>query len=59
PFAAQGNVGNGRMLKGEWNKDFIDELRHFPNGTHDDHVDAASDAFNDLHEGFEASFADM
>ncbi len=33
PFAAQVNVGNVRMLKGEWNKDFIDELRHFPNGT--------------------------
>ncbi|EPG4582547.1 phage terminase large subunit, partial [Acinetobacter baumannii] len=41
------------------NKDFIDELRHFPNGTHDDQVDAASDAFNELHEGFEAFFADM
>ncbi|HFE9896774.1 TPA: phage terminase large subunit, partial [Acinetobacter baumannii] len=54
PFAAQVNVGNVRMLKGEWNKDFIDELRHFPNGTHDDQVDAASDAFNELHEGFEA-----
>ncbi|VCX05510.1 hypothetical protein BANRA_00020 [Acinetobacter baumannii] len=59
PFAAQVNVGNVRMLKGEWNKDFIDELRHFPNGTHDDQVDAASDAFNELHEGFEAFFADM
>ncbi|HEM7528520.1 TPA: hypothetical protein U2J51_000865 [Acinetobacter nosocomialis] len=37
----------------------IDELRHFPNGTHDDQVDAASDAFNELHEGFETFFADM
>ncbi len=26
---------------------------------HDDQVDAASDAFNELHEGFEAFFADM
>ena len=38
------------MLKGEWNKDFIDELRHFLMA-HDDQVDAASDAFNGF-EGF-------
>ncbi|HAV3471643.1 TPA: phage terminase large subunit, partial [Acinetobacter baumannii] len=59
PFAAQVNVGNVRMLRGDWNKDFIEELRNFPNGTHDDQVDAGSDAFNELNGGFEAFFADM
>lgn len=48
PFAAQVNVGNVMMLRGEWNEAFIDELRVFPNGTHDDQVDAASRAFMEL-----------
>lgn len=50
PFAAQVNVGNVKMLRGDWNKAFIEELRNFPNGKHDDQVDAASDAFNELNE---------
>lgn len=50
PFAAQVNVGNVKMLRGDWNKAFIEELRNFPNGKHDDQVDAGSDAFNDLNE---------
>ena len=50
PFAAQVNVGNVRMLRGDWNKPYIEELRNFPNGKHDDQVDASADAFNDLNE---------
>ena len=45
PFAAQMNVGNVLMLRGDWNAAFIDELRMFPNGTFDDQVDACSRAF--------------
>ena len=48
PFAAQVNVGNVLMLRGEWNKALIDELRMFPNGTHDDQVDALSRAFGEV-----------
>lgn len=48
PFAAQMNVGNVLMLRGDWNKPLIDELRMFPNGTHDDRVDALSRAFAQL-----------
>lgn len=59
PFAAQVNVGNVRMLRGDWNKDFKDELRNFPNGKYKDQVDAASDAFNDLYEGFTPFFPTM
>jgi predicted phage terminase large subunit-like protein len=48
PFANQVEAGNVFMLKAPWNAAFIDELRAFPNGKHDDSVDAVSDAFNDL-----------
>lgn len=47
-FAAQVNAGNVRLLRADWNRDFIEELRTFPNGKHDDQVDAASDGFNQL-----------
>ena len=48
PFAAQMNVGNVLMVKGDWNDVFVEELRNFPNGEYDDQVDGASRAFNDL-----------
>lgn len=48
PVAAQVNIGNVFMLRGAWNRAFIDELRLFPNGVNDDQVDALSDAFNDI-----------
>lgn len=48
PFAAQVNVGNVLMVRGEWNEKYIDELRMFPNGTFDDQVDASSRAFGEL-----------
>jgi len=45
PLASQVNAGNVLMLRAPWNKDFTDELRTFPNGLHDDQVDAAARAF--------------
>ena len=48
PFSSQINAGNVRLLKSEWNNAFIEELRQFPSGKHDDQVDAASDAFSEL-----------
>ena len=47
-FSAQVNAGNVRLVRGDWNKAFVEELRTFPGGKHDDQVDAASGAFNDL-----------
>jgi len=46
PFAAQASVGNVRLVRGDWNKAYLDELSLFPNGSHDDQVDATSTAFN-------------
>lgn len=48
PFAAQVEAGNVYLVKGSWNKDFIDEAKIFPNGRKDDQIDAASRAFNEL-----------
>jgi predicted phage terminase large subunit-like protein len=48
PLAAQINVGNVLMLKAGWNDALIDEMRMFPNGSHDDQVDALSRAFGEV-----------
>lgn len=50
PFAAQVNVGNVLLLDdGTWDsKALIAEMRLFPNGKHDDQIDALSRAFNEL-----------
>jgi predicted phage terminase large subunit-like protein len=45
PLASQCGVRNVALVKGEWNAAFLDELAMFPNGRHDDQVDAASGAF--------------
>lgn len=48
PFAAQCEAGNVRLVQAPWNKDYVDELCLFPNGTHDDQVDASALAFSKL-----------
>lgn len=48
PFAAQVNVGNVLMLRGPWNDSLINEMRMFPNGSHDDQIDALSRAFSEV-----------
>lgn len=48
PFSSQVNAGNVKMSRGDWNRDFIEELRQFPNGKHDDQADAVSDCFEEL-----------
>lgn len=48
PLAAQAEAGNVRLLRGDWNAAYIDELSVFPFGAHDDQVDASSGAFNKL-----------
>ncbi len=48
PYSVQVNNGNVQILKGEWNKEYIDELKNFPNSTYKDQTDASSGAFNKL-----------
>ena len=48
PFAAQAEAGNVRIVAGDWNEAFLEELCLFPFSTFKDQVDAASRAFNEL-----------
>jgi len=48
PLAAQAEVGNVKLVKGDWNKAFIDEITTFPVGKWKDQVDAATRAFSFL-----------
>ncbi len=45
PVSAQAEAGNIKILRGLWNEDFFRELENFPEGAHDDIVDALSGAF--------------
>lgn len=47
-FSSQVNAGNVKLLRGEWNKKYKDELQAFPMGKNDDQVDGSSLAFNKL-----------
>ncbi|NLI61463.1 MAG: phage terminase large subunit, partial [Clostridiales bacterium] len=48
PFAAAAEAGNVKLVQGNWNAEFLDEIETFPLGAHDDQVDAASGAFSKL-----------
>ena len=51
PFASQVNVGNVLMVRGSWNIPLVEEMRMFPNGRHDDQIDALSRAFAEFVDG--------
>ncbi len=44
-IASQVCIGNVRLRRAAWNRDFIEELAAFPHGRKDDQVDALSRAF--------------
>lgn len=46
PYAVQVEIGNVYMERGDWNREFIEEHRQFPNGKYKDQVDAAAGAFS-------------
>lgn len=51
PFASVSEAGIVKIVRGEWNDWFINELENFTGGrqhVHDDAVDAVSDAFNTI-----------
>lgn len=48
PLASQASVGKVKILAGNWNKEFLDEVELFPLGKLKDLVDAAGGGFNKL-----------
>lgn len=48
PVSAQAEAGNIKIVSAKWNEEFIKELENFPDGAHDDIVDALSGAFSML-----------
>jgi predicted phage terminase large subunit-like protein len=48
PFSAQAEAGNVKILEGDWNEEYLDELENFPHGGKKDQVDASSGAFGCL-----------
>ncbi|VTS05287.1 Marine sediment metagenome DNA, contig: S01H1_C01699 (Fragment) OS=marine sediment metagenome GN=S01H1_03183 PE=4 SV=1: Terminase_6 [Tuwongella immobilis] len=48
PFAAMAEQGLVYLLRGHWNRDWLDEISLFPMAKHDDIVDASTGAFREL-----------
>jgi len=48
PFSSQVGGGNVSVLIKEWTREYVEELRFFPNGKYKDQVDSSSSAFNRL-----------
>jgi predicted phage terminase large subunit-like protein len=58
PLSSQVEAGNVLLLRGPWNEPFLQELENFTGtdeGGHDDQVDAAADAFDELVSGSQYS----
>lgn len=47
-LSAQALAGNVKVVRGSWNDRWLRILHNFPEGAHDDEVDASSGAFNEL-----------
>lgn len=48
PLASQAEASNVRIMRAAWNGALLDELESFPQGAHDDMVDACAGAFEKL-----------
>ena len=48
PFSQQVNAGNVYLVPGNWNDQYIEELKFFPHGSYDDQVDGSSLGYNQL-----------
>ena len=56
PVASQAEAGNIKLVRGPWINAFLDEAELFPNGSHDDQIDALSGALADMTSGREYAF---
>lgn len=54
-LAAQVERGNVALVRSNWNAAYLDEAYAFPDGAHDDQVDASSGAFGSLAVGRQAT----
>lgn len=60
PFAIQVEAGNVRLLRGDWNQAYIDEMKTFPVGKYKDQMDASGGGFNKVAtDNYGARFAAM
>lgn len=50
PLAAQWQNGNVDVVIADWNEMYFNQMESFPESSHDDMVDASSDAFNECAE---------
>lgn len=57
PVSAAAERGNIKIVRGSWNRDFIDEIVGFPMLAHDDQLDALSGAFNKINKSTKAKFS--
>lgn len=48
PLLAAAEAGRVKLLKGQWNEEFIAEFASFPGGDHDDQIDTAAAGYNKL-----------
>ncbi len=48
PMASQAEAGNVKLVRGQWNEEYLSELHNFPEGKYADQVDASSGAFNKI-----------
>ena len=58
-LAAQWQAGNVLMLRGVWNDEVLAEFDAFPEGKHDDYVDAGSSAFNGFTAGMGSGLSEL
>lgn len=59
PVSSQAEIGNILVLERSWNEDFFVELEAFPDGSHDDIVDALSGGFDLIHNSKVGTFTDL
>ena len=48
PLSSYAEAKNVKLVAGDWNRVYLDELENFPDGAHDDQVDASSGGFQML-----------
>jgi predicted phage terminase large subunit-like protein len=59
PLASKAEVGNVVLVRGAWNDPFRSEAADFPNGKHDDQIDAAAGADSKLTSVGEVGFSSL